>query len=156
MTELIFEYINLLNGNKFFWGITMLLLNFGSRYLIGDLGKFHERILGNEIAKKIITFSLFFVATRDVVIAFILTILYVIIVDGILHEKRNFNIVPSTYTRISTNENNTDEEYKKAKEIVKKYEASDVKDEGKVRIEGGIERGQQNIYELYKEAVISL
>ena len=27
----IFEYIDMLNGNKFFWGVTMLLLNFGSR-----------------------------------------------------------------------------------------------------------------------------
>lgn len=137
----IFEYANLLNGNKFFWGITMLFLNFGSRFIIGDLGKVHEQFLGNEIVKKVITFSLFFVATRDVIIAFILTILYVLLIDGILHEQRQFCILPEKYKN-SININ--DQEYKKALEIVQQYE----KKKG--------ENPRTNVFELYKEAVISL
>lgn len=135
--EAILEYVSYLNGNKFFWGVTMLLLNFGSRYVIGDLGKIHEQFLANEIVKKIITFSLFFVATRDIIIAFVLTILYVLIVDGVLHEKRNFSLV-------RLKENVDAEEYKKAKEVIRAYEEMHKNETSK------------NIYELYKDSVLSL
>lgn len=71
----------------------MLLLNVGAKYVIADLGIIHERLLANEIAKKIIIFSMFFVATRDIITAFVLSVLYVLIIDGIFHESRNFSIV---------------------------------------------------------------
>lgn len=135
--EVLLEYITYMNGNKFFWGVTMLLLNFGSRYVVGDLGKIHEQILGNEIVKKIITFSLFFVATRDVIIAFVLTILYILIIDGILHEKRKFCLVPSKYKNVDLSK----EEYEKAQEVIKKYEESKKNETG------------NNIYELYKDSI---
>lgn len=135
--EAILQY---LNGNKFFWGVTMLLLNFGSKYIIGDLGKIHEQFLANEFVKKLITFSLFFVATRDIIIAFVLTILYVLIVDGVLHEKRNFSLVRVTEPGNTVNT----EEYKKAKEVIKAYEEVHKNETGK------------NIYELYKDSVLSI
>ena len=87
-------YIDSLNGNKFVWGLSMLLLNFGAKYVVGDLGKIHEAILGHEITKKIIVFCLFFVATRDIITAFILSLIYVFVIDGLLHENRKFCIVP--------------------------------------------------------------
>lgn len=128
----------MLNGNKFFWGITMLFLNFGSRFIIGDLGKVHEQFLGNEIVKKIITFSLFFVATRDIVIAFVLTILYVIIIDGVLHEKRQFCILPEKF---KAHVNVSHQEYQKALDTVTQYEqqANQFK--------------TKNAFELYKDSV---
>jgi hypothetical protein len=87
----------ILNNNKIMWGITMLLLNLGGKYIVADLGKFHEKVLANEYVKKVILFSLFFVATRDVLVAFLLTILYTLIVNGILNEKQKFSIVPNKY-----------------------------------------------------------
>jgi hypothetical protein len=94
MLPVLFEYIDFLNGNKFVWGLSMLLLNFGAKYVVGDLGKIHEAILANEITKKIIIFCLFFVATRDIITAFILSVIYVFVIDGLLHENRKFCIVP--------------------------------------------------------------
>jgi len=91
---MLLDIITIANSNKIFLGCSMLFMNFGSKYLIGDLGKSHEKILSNHIVKKLIVFSLFFVATRDVITAFLLTILYIVIIDGILHEKSKFCIVP--------------------------------------------------------------
>lgn len=88
------EYIALANNNKLLWGLSMLLLNIGSRFVVADLGVAHEKILSSQIVKKIIVFSLFFVATRDVIISFVLTLIYIIIIDGILHERSKFCIVP--------------------------------------------------------------
>lgn len=85
--------LDLLNNSKIIWGITMLFLNMGAKYVMADLGKVHEKLLANEIAKKVIVFSMFFVATRDIVTAFVLMVFYVLIVDGLLHESRLFSMV---------------------------------------------------------------
>lgn len=115
-----YEYLLMLNNNKFFWGVTMLFLNLGSRYVIADLGKIHEYFLTNELVKKVIIFCMCFVATRDVIISFILSILYVIIVDGVMHEKRKF----SFFSKNSETYNNSIsiQEYNKAKDIVFRFE----------------------------------
>lgn len=105
------EMLLLLNNNKILWGVSMIMLNMGSKYVLGDLGKVHDRIMQNEFFKKIVLLSMFFVATRDVITSFLLTVLYTILVDGIFHESRNFTIVtvsPETTqsrTDIDTNNN---------------------------------------------------
>lgn len=107
------ETIALANNNKIFWGLTMLLMNFGSRYLIGDLGKAHEKILTNQLVKRLIVFSLFFVATRDIITAFLLTMLYIFIIDGLLHEKSKFCIVPKKMIDETTASSSNSNQYKK-------------------------------------------
>jgi hypothetical protein len=112
------EVVDILNNNRVVWGVTMLLLNMGSRFVAADLGKFHESLLTNEYVKKIIVFSMFFVATRDIFTSFMLTILYVLIVDGLLHEKRKICILPNHLKQSHISEN----EYLKAKQTVISYE----------------------------------
>ena len=139
MIEGILNYLNLLNTNKIFWGVTMIMVNIGSRYVLGDLGKFHEYILTQNIVKKIITFCLFFVATRDVITSFALTLIYIVVIDGMLHEKRNFCILPKKFKeRFTTTV--TEDEYKKALNIVELYQKNNA---GKK---------QKDIYDLYKES----
>jgi hypothetical protein len=84
----------LAGNNKLVWGLTMLMMNLGARYIAADMGASHEIILNNHIAKKLIVFSLFFVATRDIPISVLMTILYVIVIDGLLHDKSKYCIVP--------------------------------------------------------------
>lgn len=76
--------LELLNNDKIIWGVTMLLMNIGSKYIMGDISEVSEKIMKNEIVKKLVIFSMFFVATRDMLYAFLLTVGYVIVVDGIL------------------------------------------------------------------------
>jgi len=97
----------------------MMLLNFGARFIIADLGKFHEVILNNIYFKKIIIFSLFFVASRDIITAFLLTIFYTLIVDGILNERKKYCIVPTKYKNTTVGE----ADYLHAKNIVSAYES---------------------------------
>lgn len=85
----------MINENKYAWGISLLLLNMGSKYLAMDMGKFHEKILSNELVKRFVLFALFFVATRDVVTALSLTLIFSVIVYGFLHENSRFNLVPN-------------------------------------------------------------
>ena len=116
---MILEILPILNNNKIIWGVTMLLLNMGSKYVMADLGKIHEKVLTNEIAKKIIIFSMFFVATRDFLTAFILSVFYVLLIDGVFHENRNFSLITSKTPDIVI----TEEQYKKAQETISQYES---------------------------------
>lgn len=112
----------MVNNNRVLWGLSMLLLNIGSRYVISDLGKSHEYILSSELVKKLVVMSMFFVATRDIFISFLLTVAYVLIIDGILHEKRNFCLLPQNIiNKVSKNEI-TNEDYLRAKKIIIGYE----------------------------------
>lgn len=116
------ELITVLNNNRVVWGVTMLLLNMGSRFVAADLGKFHESVLSNEYVKKIIVFSMFFVATRDILTSFLLTVLYVLVIDGLLHEKRKFCILPDSFkNQAGPIINETD--YLRAKQTVLAYES---------------------------------
>jgi hypothetical protein len=144
----VLEGITFLNNNKFFWGVTMLLLNFGSKFIIGDLGKIHEQILSNEIAKKLIIFSLFFVATRDIISAFILTVLYVLIIDGMLHEKRRFCIMPESMIKKAHEMPALSvAEYENALKIVKTYEMK------KESFTNASVNDRKSVYEVYKNNV---
>jgi len=113
------------NQNKIMWGLSMLLLQFGARYVLGDLGKAHEVLLSHNITKKLVVMAMFFVATRDIVVSFVLTIAYIVIVDGILHEDRQFSLIPSVVRQKIVQDIGSkipQDDYKKAKEIVKLYE----------------------------------
>jgi hypothetical protein len=118
---MILEILPILNNNKIIWGVTMLLLNMGSKYVMADLGKIHEKVLTNEIAKKIIIFSMFFVATRDFLTAFILSVFYVLLIDGVLHENRNFSLI--TKPSDVNGKLITEDEYRKAQDTIMSYES---------------------------------
>lgn len=136
---MVLDFLPILNNNKIIWGITMLLLNMGSKYVMADLGKIHERVLTNEIAKKIIIFSMFFVATRDLLVAFILSVFYVLIIDGVLHEKRNFTFVKELQSQV------TEDEYNKAKQTIAIYDS-----------QRSSEAHNKNMYDQYLNTIYNL
>jgi hypothetical protein len=119
-----------INSNKILWGMSMLMLNFGARYVVADLGKAHEVILSHEITKKLIVLSLFFVATRDILMSFLLTVAYIVVIDGILHEKRKFCLVPKSVIETATTKQNiiSKDDYLKARDIMNKYEMNQEND----------------------------
>ena len=116
------NFLMILNQNKIMWGVSMLLLNIGSRYVIADLGKSHEYLLTSQIAKKLVVMSMFFVATRDLLTSFLLTIAYILIVDGVLHDKKHFCLIPKRILEKVNNTSISNEDYLRAKNIINIYE----------------------------------
>lgn len=126
------------NQSKLMWGMSMLMLQFGARYVLGDLGKAHEVLLAHEITKKFVVVAMFFVATRDIVVSFVLTIAYIIIVDGILHEDSKFCLIPKGMQENIKQSSNKGmmiplEDYKKAQQIIKAYETQKHNSDIKIR-----------------------
>ena len=78
----VFDY---LNKNKYFIGLTMILLNIGARFIIDELDDDFRRTISDKIFRKLFIFCSFFMATKDIITAFILTIFFVIIVNEIIN-----------------------------------------------------------------------
>jgi hypothetical protein len=88
-----FSYIN---GSPYFAGVSLLLLNIGSRYIMNDIGEFLQKILAHDLFKKIILFAMFFVATRDFLTSLTLTGIFIVIIYGFFNEKSKYSLVPSS------------------------------------------------------------
>lgn len=87
--------IDWMNNDKIFWGITMILLNIGSKYVVADMGKIQEKLLSSIMFKKVITFSMFFVATRDIVVSALLTLSYILYMDVLLNDQSKYTLFQS-------------------------------------------------------------
>ena len=111
--------INLINNNKLLLGITMILFNMGSKYLILDLSKNQEQFLKSTIVRRLTLFSIFFIATHDLITSLILTASFVVLAHGIFNQDSRLYILPSYYDTEYTKD-----EYEMSQKIIKGYEAA--------------------------------
>ena len=91
------NYIEILNNNKYFVGVIMILLNLGSKYISVELSQSQEKFLGSPTVRRIILFTVFFTATRDIWISFLLTAAFVILVSGIFNDDSYYCLIPKKY-----------------------------------------------------------
>ena len=77
-----------LNENKYFIGFTMILLNIGARFIIDELDDDLRKIVSDKFVRRFFIFCSFFMATKDIVTAFILTIVFVIIINEFLGTEK--------------------------------------------------------------------
>ena len=91
--------VNNINQSKYFAGIIMILMNMGSRYISLELSERHESILGHPMVRRLMLFTVFFTATRDVWISLGLTACFVILVTGIFHDESRFCMIPERYRK---------------------------------------------------------
>jgi hypothetical protein len=80
--------IDILNNNKFFLGIMLILLNLGSRYLIDEFSADPDEYTRNLVMRRLAIFAVCFVGTRDIVVATLLTAGYIIIAQGVSSKNR--------------------------------------------------------------------
>ena len=73
-----------LNENKYFIGFSMILLNIGARFIIDELDDDLRKIVSQSLVRRFFIFCSFFMATRDIFTAFILTVVFVIIINEFL------------------------------------------------------------------------
>jgi len=70
-----------LNENKYFIGFAMILLNIGARFIIDELDDDLRKIISSPHIRRFFIFCSFFMATKDVFISLVLTIVFVIIIN---------------------------------------------------------------------------
>jgi uncharacterized membrane protein (DUF485 family) len=85
-----------LNSSKLFAGLMMIFLNIGSKFVTIELSSNQKEFLANSILRQVLVFAVAFVGTRDLVVSLILTAVFTILVDGLLHESSPLSILPKS------------------------------------------------------------
>ena len=120
---MIFDDVALsINNNKYFYAVTMILLNMGAKYIEMDLVESHRQFLSSKVLRRIIIFTVSFVATRDIIASLIITASFVIIVLNLFNEKSNYCVLPKSVIPLDTNNDGkiSAEEIENAYNILKK------------------------------------
>ena len=108
-----------LNASKLFGGTAMLLMNLGGRHIIKDVPDFFDDIFDHPLARRLVVFCIAFIATRDIKISLLITLLFIIIFSYLLKEDSNMCIIPKRFLK---KREISKQEYIKALDIVKKYQ----------------------------------
>ena len=94
------KLLQILNDSKFTAGISMLMLNIGSKYISIGLTDSQEAYLTSNLARQILIFSVAFIGTRDVVTSLILMVLFILFADYIFNENSNLCLLPKSLKKI--------------------------------------------------------
>ena len=86
-----------LNNSLFFAGIVMLMLNIGARYIELKLDPSTENFLKTALTKEVLVFSVAWMGTRDLVLALVLTAVFVVLADYGLNANSQYCIMPEKY-----------------------------------------------------------
>jgi hypothetical protein len=87
--------ITTMNTNPYFIGMFMLLLNLGGRFLSLELTKKQEAFLQAQWVRPLIFFTVIFMATRNVVAAFWLTVMFFFVIWIVANENSPYCMIPS-------------------------------------------------------------
>ena len=78
--------LDFINTNKYFIGLMMIMLTIGGRFIIGEFSEKQKEKIDNSYFRKIFVFCAFFMATRDVLKALFLTIIFCLLMFYITKE----------------------------------------------------------------------
>lgn len=113
-----------INQNKILAGIAMLFLNIGARFVNLNLTPKQEILFKKYIRIELFIFSMFWVGSRDIFIAILLTLIYLLFVRILFNDESAYCIskrhMDELYSMIDTNKDNviSEQEIKNAIEVL--------------------------------------
>ena len=116
--------IALLNGSRFFAACVMLLMNIGGRFISKDIPDYIFNVFEYPVMRALTVFSIAFIASRDVKISIIISLIFVVIFKYLLDHKSNVCILPKNVIAlldINKDGKVSESELKHASEIIEKY-----------------------------------
>ena len=81
------DSLSCINENKYMIGITMIMLNIGARFIIDELNDDLRKLISNTIVRRVVIFCSFFMATKDLFTATVLTIIFVILINEVFAKE---------------------------------------------------------------------
>lgn len=126
-----------LNNSKFFAGFVMLTMNIGSKYISIELSDSQESYLKYTLGRQILVFAILWMGTRDIVVALILTCVFILFADYLFNENSKYCLMPAQMkdleSIIDTDGDGkiSQEEIKKAIKVLKKAHLKKVKNKNR-------------------------
>jgi hypothetical protein len=75
------------NTNPYFIGLMMLILNLGGRFIVLEVTKGQEKFFQNPWVRRFLIFTVLFVATRNIIVAGIMTVVIVMFIGYLFNEN---------------------------------------------------------------------
>ena len=95
--------VNSLNNSKLFAGLMIIVLNISSKFVTIKLSKSMESYLKYTFSKQILIFAIAWMGTRDIYIAFGITIIFTICMDYLFNEDSPYCCLPHDFTNYHLN-----------------------------------------------------
>ena len=76
-----------LNENKYLLGLMMITVTVGGRFIIGELNEEQKKSINNKTLRRLFIFGVLFMATRDLVTALILTIIFILTISELFNDE---------------------------------------------------------------------
>jgi hypothetical protein len=116
------DHVKNLNESKIFAGLMIIILNIASRYVNLKLSKNVELYLKHTFSKQILVFAIAWMGTRDIYVALMVTIGFIICVDYLFNEDSALCCLPEAFTEyhVDLDSKVTEADIKKAEETLQK------------------------------------
>jgi len=95
--ETLLEGLHKLNRSKYFLGFFIIFLNLGSKFITIRLNDYHEQFMRDTVGRELMIFAICFVGTRDILVALVMSSLFIILNDYFFNDKSAFCIIPKRY-----------------------------------------------------------
>ena len=121
-----------INNSKVFAGLMIITLNIVSKFVNIKLSKTMESYLKFTFSRNILVFAIAWMGTRDIYIALLIMILFILVTEHFFHEDSALFILPSDFkeyhinlldNEIQNKDEVTEEEIIKAKAVLEKAKA---------------------------------
>ena len=84
--------------NKYIIGIVMIIVNIGARFIVNELDDYQKNLINSKYLRRILIFCVIFLATRDLTISIILTIIVIFFIFELFNENSEFSLIPKKTT----------------------------------------------------------
>ena len=133
--------IQAINNSKIFAGLMIITLNIVSKFANFKLSKTLEAYFKFTFSRQILVFVIAWMGTREIYIALIITILFVVITEYLFHEESHFFVLSEDFRdyhiSLLENENSTEkvteEDIKRAKLILEKAKDQKMIDDNELK-----------------------
>ena len=102
LTDVVLHGIHDLNMNPYLLGIAYITLNLGSRFFVMSVSPGQEAFLQNILFRPILLFAIMFIGTRNLIVAFWMTLLVLVLLHFLLNEKSSWFVLRDWTTTDTT------------------------------------------------------
>ena len=80
--------------NKYMIGLIMVVVNLGARFIVNELDEKQKKMINSKYLRRLLIFLVIFMATRDLGISIVLTVLVILFLFEFFNENSEFSLLP--------------------------------------------------------------
>jgi len=92
-TDYLLMSIQEINMNPYLLGLAYILLNLGGRFMVLSVSPGQEAFLQNIVFRPLLLFAIMFIGTRNLVVAFWLTLVIILFLHYLLNEESDWYLL---------------------------------------------------------------